>query len=136
MSSVDYFVDRATPRAMAALHHLVKASGHKPASITALESGGRPDIPVADFFAGDLRTPEGEAISQAATPLATIATFAGVDWLLDREPKLAELNRSIGRGTLRLLMAFQAYQSVRQFVLKRGQRTPTRCAIQEEANSP
>jgi hypothetical protein len=118
MSSVDYFVDRATPRAMAALRYLEKTSGHKPASITALESGGRPDIPVADFFAGDLRTPEGEAISQAAAPLATTATFAGVDWLLDREPKLAELNRSIGRGTLRLLMAFEAYGSAYGFLLK------------------
>ena len=118
MSSVSYFIDRADPRAMAELHRWIKTSGHEPASITALEPGGRSDIPVAKFFAGDLRTPEGEAVFLAAHRLATSAAFAGVDWLLDKEPVLADLNRSVGRGTLRLALAQEAWGRASVFFMK------------------
>jgi hypothetical protein len=102
------YVDRPTQESVAAARRWRAEIAEPAAPIVALDAAARrgiQEIPIADFFAGDLRTPDGEAVSLAAWRLAGIAGFNASDEVLLRTPRLAAMNERLGRHTLRLFLA-------------------------------
>jgi hypothetical protein len=74
--------------------------------LLALESGDASgSVPEADFFAGDLAAPDGEAAGLAGYRVAGPVSLEAADRMLSENAVLAGLNDRLGRNTIRLLLA-------------------------------
>jgi hypothetical protein len=80
----------------------------------------RSGLPVeeARFFAGHLRTADGESVYIAARRAATELSFASATQLLERAPRLASLNQRFGRNTIRLYLARRVWHALEAQVLR------------------
>lgn len=119
---IAFFVDRGSPRALRAARLWMDDVGARDAAVIALEPSrdriGGKSIPVAQFFAGDLRTPEGESVGLAAYRLAGAIAFDASDLIVSEEPALAQMNDRLGRNTLRLMLGKRFYPEAREVVVR------------------
>ena len=120
------YCDRLTAGAMLALlalrrqglskvHVLDAAPGRRAAAL--LRAAGI-EVEEAQFFTGDLRTPDGEAVYVAARRMATPLLFDAVDRLLAESPALHRANVSGGRNTVRLFLARFLWADLEPLVLR------------------
>ena len=72
----------------------------------------------AIFFAGDLRTDQGEAVSFYASRLANQIALKAAKQIVESEPELYQLDKEYKRNTIRLFIAKQLYMHVVYWVLR------------------
>jgi len=117
-----FFIDRPGFRAERTVRRWLLETGTVGAGVSALEPPGprtRPSgIPVADFFAGDLRTPDGEAVYLASWRLSGQLAIDGADLILARVPVIAGINARLGRDTLRLLLAKRIWSEINAILVR------------------
>src|SRR5687768_965752 len=72
----------------------------------------------ARFFAGHLRTPDGEAVYVSARRETTRLAFEAADKLIAESDALAEANRAAGRGTVRVFLARVLWRDIEPDVVR------------------
>jgi hypothetical protein len=100
------YLDRASRAAVRTAAELQAAMGLEGSGMIALEAGDRDvNVPIADFFAGDLRAADGESAALAAYRLAADVALRAVDSVFSSDARLGVLNERLGRNSIRLLLA-------------------------------
>lgn len=121
-----YFIDRPISSAIRAARRLRRTEVNPSEPITALEppSGVRGwrrlprDVEIAQFFAGDLRTDEGDTASLAAYRVAGDLALEEAQATVAKIPFLSELEESLGTGVVALRIAKQTWMEARWFVVR------------------
>jgi hypothetical protein len=118
----EFFVDIPDVRAIRKVRAWMVQENAAGSPLFALEPLDKPPsgagIPVAEFFAGDLRTSEGEAVSLAAWRIANDMAFNVADWVMEHCKPLAAMNERLGRDALRLVLAKTAWGEVSFFLVR------------------
>jgi len=110
-------VEVATPE-LVRIAEAWRAESGQSDEIVALEPGGDADVPVLEFFAGDVVGPDGESVALTAYRQASSVALSVVDRILTGSSELAGLNRALGRDTLRLFLAKQAGEPIRRMLAR------------------